>query len=107
MVGYGAAGAAAALSAHEAGARVLVVEKCPQPGGNLLVSSANTVYPQNPADVARFTRYLIEVCEGITPTEVIETYVRGLLEIPSWLAAMAGSLRTSMTSRWGPTTSLT
>jgi succinate dehydrogenase/fumarate reductase flavoprotein subunit len=92
VVGYGAAGAAAALSAHEAGARVLVVEKCPQPGGNSLVSSANTVYPQNPADVARFTRYLIEVCEGTTPAEVIETYVRGLLEIPGWLAAMGGEL---------------
>jgi choline dehydrogenase-like flavoprotein len=92
VVGYGAAGAAAALSAHEAGARVLVVEKCPQPGGNSLVSSANTVYPQDPADVARFTRYLIEVCEGTTPGDVIETYVRGLLEIPDWLAAMGGEL---------------
>ncbi|HEU0127035.1 MAG TPA: FAD-dependent oxidoreductase [Pseudonocardiaceae bacterium] len=92
VVGYGAAGAAAALSAHEAGARVLVVEKCPQPGGNSLVSSANTVYPQDPADVARFTRYLIEVCEGTTPDDVIETYVRGLLEIPDWLAAMGGEL---------------
>ena len=43
VVGYGAAGAAAALAAHDAGARVLIVEKCPQPGGNSLVSSANTV----------------------------------------------------------------
>jgi ornithine--oxo-acid transaminase len=46
LLGYGTAGAAAALPADEAGARVLVVEKCPQPGGNSLVSSANTVYPQ-------------------------------------------------------------
>lgn len=92
VVGYGAAGAAAALAAHEAGARVLVLEKCPQPGGNSLVSSANTVYPRNPADVARFIRYLIEVCEGTTPAEVIETYVRGLLKIPGWLAAMGGEL---------------
>ena len=92
VVGYGAAGAAAALSAHDAGAQVLVVEKCPQPGGNSLVSSANTVYPQNPADVGRFTRYLIEVCEGTTPAELIETYVRGLLELPGWLAALGGEL---------------
>lgn len=56
VVGYGAAGAAAALAAHDAGARVLVVEKCVQPGGNSLVSSANTVYPQRPEDVERFCR---------------------------------------------------
>ncbi|MCA1709395.1 MAG: FAD-binding protein, partial [Actinobacteria bacterium] len=92
VVGYGAAGAAAALSAHEAGAQVLVVEKCPQPGGNSLVSSANTVYPHTPADAARFTQYLIEVCEGTTPTELIDTYVAGLLELPGWLTAMGGEL---------------
>jgi len=40
VIGYGAAGAAAVLAAHDAGARVSVVEKCPQPGGNSLVSSA-------------------------------------------------------------------
>jgi glycine/D-amino acid oxidase-like deaminating enzyme len=44
----GLPGAAAALSAHDAGAQVLVVEKCPQPGGNSLVSSANTVYHKRP-----------------------------------------------------------
>jgi succinate dehydrogenase/fumarate reductase flavoprotein subunit len=88
----GRPGAAAALSAHDAGARVLVVEKCPQPGGNSLVSSANTVYPHTPADAQRFTRYLIEVCAGTTPSELIDTYVAGLLELPGWLAAMGGEL---------------
>lgn len=92
VVGYGAAGAAAALSADEAGARVLVVEKCLQPGGNSLVSSANTVYPQTSADAAQFTRYLIEVGAGTTPAALIETYVAGLLELPGWLAAMGGQL---------------
>ncbi len=105
VVGYGAAGAAAALSAREAGAQVLVVEKCPQPGGNSLVSSANTVYPENPTDVARFTRYLIEVCEGTTPAEVIETYVRGLLELPGWLAAMGGELEDLDDQPMGPLSS--
>ena len=85
VIGYGAAGAAAALAAHDAGARVLVVEKCPQPGDNSLVSSANTVYPQRPDDVERFARYLTEVCDGTTPAEVIEAYVQGLLELPAWL----------------------
>lgn len=92
VVGYGAAGAAAALAAHDAGARVLMVEKCAQPGGNSLVSSANTVYPEHPDDVERFCRYLTEVCDGTTPAEVIEAYVQGLVELPAWLEGMGGEL---------------
>jgi succinate dehydrogenase/fumarate reductase flavoprotein subunit len=92
VVGYGAAGAAAALAAHDAGARVLVVEKCAQPGGNSLVSSANTVYPAHPDDVERFGRYLTEVCDGTTPAEVIEAYVKGLVALPAWLESMGGEL---------------
>src|SRR4051794_41240097 len=90
VVGCGAAGAAAALAAHDAGARVLVVEKCAQPGGNSLVSSANTVYPAHPDDVERFGRYLTEVCDGTTPAEVIEAYVKGLVALPAWLESMGG-----------------
>lgn len=77
----------------EAGAQVRVVEKCAQPGGNSLVSSANTIYPQDSADAAAFARYLIEVCESTTPAEVIETYVQGLLDLPRWLTAMGGGSR--------------
>ena len=54
VIGSGAAGSAAALAAHDAGAQVLVVEKREQAGGNSLVSSANTVYPARPDDVQRF-----------------------------------------------------
>jgi succinate dehydrogenase/fumarate reductase flavoprotein subunit len=105
VVGYGAAGAAAALSAHDLGAQVLVVEKCPQPGGNSLVSSANTVYPQTPADAQRFTRYLTEVCQGTTPTELIATYVQGLVCLPDWLAAMGGELQDLDDPPMGPLSS--
>jgi hypothetical protein len=49
-----------------------VVEKCAQPGGNSLVS-ANTVYPATSAEAPRLTRYLIEVSDGSTPAELIDT----------------------------------
>jgi succinate dehydrogenase/fumarate reductase flavoprotein subunit len=106
VIGSGAAGLAAALAAHDAGAQVVVVEKCAQAGGNSLVSSANTVYPAHPDDVQRFCRYLTEVCAGTTPAEVIETYVHGLVQLPAW----AVSWRISRSRRWArcrPTTSRT
>lgn len=43
IVGYGGAGAAAAIEAHDAGAKVLVVEKMPEGGGNTAIS-AGIVY---------------------------------------------------------------
>lgn len=60
VVGYGAAGAAAALTALEHGAETLILEKMPRPGGNSLVSSANMVFPQNTADADKFADYLSE-----------------------------------------------
>lgn len=39
IVGYGGAGAAAAIEAHDAGAKVLVLEKMPQGGGNTVISA--------------------------------------------------------------------
>lgn len=47
VVGYGAAGAAAALTAHEHGAQTIILEKMPRGGGNSYVSSANMVFPKN------------------------------------------------------------
>jgi fumarate reductase flavoprotein subunit len=34
VIGYGGAGASAAIEAHDAGAQVILLEKMPQPGGN-------------------------------------------------------------------------
>jgi succinate dehydrogenase/fumarate reductase flavoprotein subunit len=105
VIGSGAAGLAAALAAHDAGAQVVVVEKCAQAGGNSLVSSANTVYPAHPDDVQRFCRYLTEVCAGTTPAEVIETYVHGLVQLPAWLAGMGGELEDLTEPPMGPLSS--
>ncbi len=44
VVGYGGAGAAAAITAAEAGESVIVVEKAPEPGGNTAVSSGGCGY---------------------------------------------------------------
>lgn len=105
VIGSGAAGLAAALAAHNAGAHVLVVEKCAQAGGNSLVSSANTVYPACPDDVQRFCRYLTEVCDGTTPAEVIEAYVQGLVQLPAWLESMGAELEELKDPPMGPLSS--
>ena len=51
VIGGGAAGLAAAIAAHEAGARVLVVEKMPMVGGNSLLACEAMLYAEDPKDV--------------------------------------------------------
>ena len=47
IIGYGAAGANAAIAAHDAGARVLIVEKMPAGGGNSAVCAGAMVIPES------------------------------------------------------------
>ena len=47
FLGYGGAGASAAITAKDAGADVVIFEKCPQGGGNTAVSSGGMMIPNN------------------------------------------------------------
>lgn len=65
VLGYGSAGANAALQAARLGARVLIIEKAERGGGNSFVSSANMTVPidfdrKEKSDGAAFTHYLQE-----------------------------------------------
>jgi succinate dehydrogenase/fumarate reductase flavoprotein subunit len=92
VVGYGAAGGSAALTAYDNGAKTLILEKMDQPGGNSLVSSAMMVYPQDPTDVDKLTGYLTEVCNGVVDPELIQTFVTGLMENEAWFETLGGEL---------------
>ena len=67
-VGYGFAGAAAAVAAHDAGAKVLLIEKTAHPGG-ISICSAGGVRVSRDAD-ATF-EYLKETNAGTTPEPLL------------------------------------
>lgn len=95
VLGYGSAGANAALQAANMGAKVLIIEKAEKGGGNSFVSSANMTLPtdfdkKDKSDGAAFTRYLQEVSQGTTPPKVISAFVEGLYEMPAWLKELGG-----------------
>lgn len=50
VLGYGGAGACAAIEAHDAGAKVLILEKLAQGGGNTAVSSGGFMIPKDAKD---------------------------------------------------------
>lgn len=87
VVGFGAAGASAALAAAEAGARVLVVEKTGAGGGNCRHSGGFLFE----ADAETAVDHLDALCFGKTDRAVLAAYADGLAEVPAWLEALGGS----------------
>ncbi|REE93220.1 succinate dehydrogenase/fumarate reductase flavoprotein subunit [Cupriavidus plantarum] len=99
VIGYGAAGAAAAIEAADAGARVLLVEKMPWPGG-LSVVSAGGARMAFDADAA--LAYLRETCGGRTRDDVLQVLARGMHDFPAWLRALADDIGATLFVRKAP-----
>jgi succinate dehydrogenase/fumarate reductase flavoprotein subunit len=84
VVGFGPAGAAAAIAAHDAGRRVLVVEKTAAGGGNAIYSGGFLFDVPDPDAAA----HVDALSFGRTPRPVIDAYAEGLHELEGWLATL-------------------
>ena len=72
VVGYGGAGACAAITAHDAGAEVIIMEKAPyRGGGNTGICLGQWVCPTN---VQHAVEYLKAGSEDYTPLDVIQAW---------------------------------
>ena len=87
VAGFGLAGAAAALTAHDAGARVLVVEKTAAGGGNCRHSGGFLFAIDGSEAVA----HLDALCFAKTSHDVLAAYAAGTREVSGWIAALGGA----------------
>ncbi len=93
VVGSGAAGLAAALKAHDLGARVLLVEKSERWGGSTAISGGVCWVPNNPQlpdrgiEDSRETSltYLREITKGEVSEERLAAYVDRSQDVYAWL----------------------
>src|ERR1700719_2043000 len=81
VVGYGYAGAVAAIEAHDAGADVLLVEKMPDPGGISITSGGNVRIVENAEEGFR---HLQATNAGTTPDGVLHALAAGMRDIPRY-----------------------
>lgn len=86
VVGYGYAGAMAAIAAADSGARVILLEKAARPGG-ISICSAGGVRTAQDADAA--FAYLRETCGGKTPDAVLGVLARGMTGLTEGLRHLA------------------
>jgi glycine/D-amino acid oxidase-like deaminating enzyme len=87
IAGYGPAGAAAAIAAHDAGHSVLILESAERGGGNARYSGGFLF--DVPGDAA--VEHLDALCFGRTDRRVLETYAAGLHELDGWLRSLGGT----------------
>jgi succinate dehydrogenase/fumarate reductase flavoprotein subunit len=86
VVGFGAAGAVAAIAAHDAGADVIIIEKMPDPGGLSLISAGGI---RIAFDRDQALRYLDATCGERTPTDHLAILASGMTGIPGYLSDLA------------------
>src|SRR5437588_9308395 len=96
VVGYGYAGAVAAIEAHDAGANVLVIEKMPDPGGISITSGGNVRIVE---DAELGFQYLKATGDGTTPDDVLRALAVGMKEIPAYFEKLASASDASIDKR--------
>ena len=87
IAGYGPAGAAAAIAAHDAGRSVLILESAERGGGNARYSGGFLFDVPGDAAIA----HLDALCFGRTDRRVLEAYAAGLHELDGWLRSLGGA----------------
>ena len=93
VIGFGGAGAAAAIEAHDAGASVIVLEKTSAGGGTTRESSGNIRIISDPR---KAEQHYCELTMGTTPLAVMRTFVHGVSEIPKWIESLGGVVQPSL-----------
>lgn len=91
VVGFGAAGATAAITAHDAGANVLILEKAPEgdEGGNSRVSGQGWLTPK-PVDKA--VAYFNALCGHYTvPQKMVRVWAEEMGKNTEWVASIGGN----------------
>jgi succinate dehydrogenase/fumarate reductase flavoprotein subunit len=86
VVGFGAAGGIAAITAHDRGAKVLLIEKMPHPGGISILSGGGVAFAHNAEGAFR---YLKRTCNGTTGDDILRKMAEEMVGMIEWVTALA------------------
>lgn len=101
VAGYGYAGAMAAIAAHDEGREVAIFEKMAHFGGNSILSGGSVAVAR---EYEPALKYLRRTSMGTTDDEVLQTFARGMVELPGLLGRLAAHVGFEIVeTRDGPT----
>lgn len=99
VVGFGFAGGIAAITAHDAGARVLLLEKMPTPGGISVCSAGGLRITE---DAGQALEYLVATNAGTTPEPVLAALARGMQGLPAFAEKLCAQIGARLGVRASP-----
>lgn len=90
VVGYGFAGATAAMAAHDAGAKVLLLEKAPEihKGGNSRVSANIVFWPDDVDKGKAYFRAMAGPFMDDIPEEMLDVWAKEMFANRAWLEGL-------------------
>jgi succinate dehydrogenase/fumarate reductase flavoprotein subunit len=86
VIGYGCAGAVAAITAHDEGSRVVILEKMDKGGGATFLSNGGILVPT----AMDYVNYLYDICAGFTDRDLLETFVEKAMKIEDYIRDIGG-----------------
>ncbi len=97
VVGFGAAGAVAAITAHDKGATVLILEKQPASNhmNNSSMSAGVIICPNNIAAATQYMEHLCRVDSGLywTDKKTLRIWARYASQNKEWLEGLGGKVK--------------
>ena len=89
IVGYGGAGAPAAIACHDKGVKALLLEKAPVGGGNMSCAGGGSTIP---SDVNKGIQYYRALTAGMVDEDLIRTWAQATHDLPQWLEKLGAKL---------------
>lgn len=87
-VGYGGAGAVAAIAAHDAGAEVLIIEKLASGGGNTRFSAGGFLSPTNSVDAFTYIKGLFKLSHSDMDESLVRVFAEESVKNADWIKGL-------------------
>lgn len=97
VIGYGGAGGAAAITAHDAGAKVLVIEKMKDGGGNTRASGGGFIIPKNADEAYQYLEKTFLFADNEMDGALVRTFCERAVKLPEFFKRIAPASKLRVT----------